>query len=216
MTNAFPEILKNLRKKNKHTQEDLANLLQVRKTTISNYETGYSTPDSKTLIKLSEIYNVSLDDLLGQKVITAKSPKFTQDNHAYKPVCKIMVIDDLIDIDRKDNRNVIYCISIPSTNYNDNAEYLGIKIEGDVLNKARLHDGDVAIIRLQDNVQNGDIAVVCVNEKDYYIRKFYKDDNDVIMLLTDSYNKKCNPVLINSNNDKYRILGKVVNAIINF
>ena len=48
------------------TQEGLANLLNAKKSLISNYENGYSTPDIYTLIKLADIFQISLDELVGR------------------------------------------------------------------------------------------------------------------------------------------------------
>lgn len=48
------------------TQEQLANKLYSKKSLISNYENGYSTPDIETIIKLADIFDVSIDDLVGR------------------------------------------------------------------------------------------------------------------------------------------------------
>lgn len=48
------------------TQEQLANKLFSKKSLISNYENGYSTPDIETIIKLADIFEVSIDDLVGR------------------------------------------------------------------------------------------------------------------------------------------------------
>lgn len=48
------------------TQEKLANLLQGKKSLVSNYENGHSTPDIYILIKLADIFQVSLDELVGR------------------------------------------------------------------------------------------------------------------------------------------------------
>ena len=34
---------------------------------VTNYETGYSLPDIFTLIKLADIFDVTLDELVGRK-----------------------------------------------------------------------------------------------------------------------------------------------------
>ena len=47
------------------SQSELGKVIGVGKTTISNYETGYSSPDPESLTKISEILNVSTDYLLG-------------------------------------------------------------------------------------------------------------------------------------------------------
>lgn len=48
------------------TQEKLASLLNGKKSLISNYENGYSTPDIYALIKLADIFQLTLDELVGR------------------------------------------------------------------------------------------------------------------------------------------------------
>lgn len=48
------------------TQEKLANLLNGKKSLISNYENGHSTPDIYTLIKLADIFQITIDELVGR------------------------------------------------------------------------------------------------------------------------------------------------------
>lgn len=62
----FPKRLKYLRRLNDITQQELADYLNVGKTTISNYETGYSTPDVETLNKIADFFNTTIDYLLGR------------------------------------------------------------------------------------------------------------------------------------------------------
>ena len=50
------EKLKTLRKNNKLTQTDMANILGVEKSSISKYENNVNTPDIKSLIKLSNYF----------------------------------------------------------------------------------------------------------------------------------------------------------------
>lgn len=57
--------LKDIRIKNKYNQEDIAEQLGVTKQTISNWEKGKRTPDINHLIKLANIYQVTLDSLIG-------------------------------------------------------------------------------------------------------------------------------------------------------
>lgn len=61
--------IKNLRIKKGITQEELGNMLNKTKNNISQYETGKRTPDADTLLKLSEIFNVSIDMLLGNNTL---------------------------------------------------------------------------------------------------------------------------------------------------
>ncbi|MFZ0446508.1 MAG: helix-turn-helix transcriptional regulator [Bacillus sp. (in: firmicutes)] len=58
------EKMKRLRAENNLTQEQLAEKLQVSRSTISSWETGRSYPDLEMVIELCDCFNVSLDFLL--------------------------------------------------------------------------------------------------------------------------------------------------------
>ena len=60
----FSEKLKKLRKKKRLTQEQLAEQIDVARTTYSSYEQGRREPDNETLIRIADFFNVSLDYLL--------------------------------------------------------------------------------------------------------------------------------------------------------
>ncbi|MFC6334514.1 helix-turn-helix transcriptional regulator [Paenibacillus septentrionalis] len=55
--------LKEQRLKQNETQESVANKLGVSRQTISNWENGKTLPDIDSLIKLSQIYQLSIDEL---------------------------------------------------------------------------------------------------------------------------------------------------------
>lgn len=58
------KTIQHLRKERHLTQAQLANALQLGRTTIANYENDYSCPDLETLIVLSRYFNVTTDYLL--------------------------------------------------------------------------------------------------------------------------------------------------------
>ena len=64
MKTKIAENIKFYRKQLGLTQEELANRLLGKKSLISNYENGYSTPDIYTLCKLASIFDITLDELV--------------------------------------------------------------------------------------------------------------------------------------------------------
>ena len=64
----FGENLKTLRKQKGFTQEELATRLHVVRQTVSKWEKNLSVPDADTLIRLAEILEVSVSELLGAKI----------------------------------------------------------------------------------------------------------------------------------------------------
>ena len=57
--------IRELREDNDLTQQKLAEILQMKKPQYFRYEQGFRDIPTDILIKLSELYNVSIDYLLG-------------------------------------------------------------------------------------------------------------------------------------------------------
>ncbi len=62
----FCERLKELRKAEKLTQRDMAEKLNIVQPSYIRYENGTAEPSQETLIKIAEIFDVSVDYLLGR------------------------------------------------------------------------------------------------------------------------------------------------------
>ncbi len=58
------ENLYRLRKAHHYTQQEISDLLNISRQAYSNYETSKRTPDLDSLMRLADIYGVSLDQLV--------------------------------------------------------------------------------------------------------------------------------------------------------
>ena len=72
-------FLKELRKENELTQEQLADTLNVSRRTVSRWETGANLPDLPLLIELSDMYKVELRELLDGQRREADAPPDADD-----------------------------------------------------------------------------------------------------------------------------------------
>lgn len=63
----FNNKLYELRKQKGFSQEELANRLNVSRQTVSKWEVGDSTPDMEKLIAISDLFGISLDELVLDK-----------------------------------------------------------------------------------------------------------------------------------------------------
>ena len=72
----FGEKLKQLRKEQQLTQEQLADKIDVARTTYSSYEQGRREPDNETLTRIANFFGVTTDFLLGRN----KAPKWASDD----------------------------------------------------------------------------------------------------------------------------------------
>ena len=64
----FNNKLYELRKSKGFSQEELASRLNVSRQTVSKWEVGDSTPDMEKLIAISDLFGISLDELILNKV----------------------------------------------------------------------------------------------------------------------------------------------------
>lgn len=86
------EQLKKFRAQNGLTQEDVANKLHVSRATISSWETGRTFPDIEKLIYLSELYEVSLDELIkGDPVIMENIKKDKKSLNYWKITKRVLI-----------------------------------------------------------------------------------------------------------------------------
>ncbi len=67
------ENIKFFRKEKGLSQEELAAKLNVVRQTVSKWEQNLSVPDSEMLIKIAEVFEVSVSELIGETVKTEES-----------------------------------------------------------------------------------------------------------------------------------------------
>lgn len=75
----FQNVLKSLRKANGLTQDELAKILKISRSTVGMYENGSREPDYETLESIADFFNVDIDYLLGRTNKTTLIP----DTHYY-------------------------------------------------------------------------------------------------------------------------------------
>ena len=98
------EKIYELRTRHNLSQGDLANALNVSRQSISKWENGNSTPDLEKIVKLAEIFNVSLDELIKNKeneTTVANSPEqapIVKTNEREKKIGKCLLIAGVISI----------------------------------------------------------------------------------------------------------------------
>lgn len=80
------EKIFNNRKKAGISQEELADMLEVTRQSISLWETDQTLPSTANLVRLTEIFNISMDELCGKEPKTETLSQTVDDEHA-NPAC---------------------------------------------------------------------------------------------------------------------------------
>ena len=91
--------IKSARIQKEYTQEQSAENLMVSRQTISNWENGKSLPDIVSIIRMSDLYDVSLDELLkGDKVLMEKIEKDAMAVKVEKKIIKFAWISIVLGV----------------------------------------------------------------------------------------------------------------------
>ena len=77
-TNIISKYLQLLRKSNNYTQDDLAEELGISRQAVSKWETGMTIPDLEVLLKISKLYDITINDILEPKIQPQKITDFEQ------------------------------------------------------------------------------------------------------------------------------------------
>lgn len=194
----FSERLKAARKKSGLTQTEIAKKLFISQAAYSKYETGQSSPNPETLAKIAEILNVTVSSLIG------KSKDGAAPGRVRVPVLgrvaagiPIEAIEEIIDWEDLD-----------AAEYGT-GEYFGLKIHGDSM-EPKISDGDVVIVHRQEDVDNGDIAVVLVNGDEGTCKRIKKSPQGVTLI---SSNPAYEPMYF-SNDEIISLPVKVVGRVV--
>lgn len=205
--------LKKLRLEKGLTQIELGKQFNISHATINRYEKGVHQPDPEFINKLSEFFGVSTDYLLGRSDVQKNElplGAYTVDKFVKIPVLGVIRAGEPIFAEQN-----IIGYEYMATEHVPKGESFFLRVVGDSMNLSRIVDGDLVLVRRQDEVENGEIAVVLVNGYDATIKRFYKTDTTVT-LMPNSSNPEHQPIIIDSKNTMIKVIGKVVNALIKF
>lgn len=162
----FGNILKNLRQDNNMTQDELAKKIDTSRSNIANYENGKNMPSVDILEKISKLFGVSTDYLLGKS------------NNRNNNITKIPILGTVkAGYDWLAEENIIDYITLKENIPNVN-EYYALRITGNSM-LPLLSEGDLVIVHDQDDVESGQTAVVLINEEEATVKKVVKTSEGI-------------------------------------
>ena len=176
----FSAIMKSLRIERGITQEQLAALLKVSRSTIGMYETGSREPDFETIEAIADIFNVDMDYLMGRSTVERKNPVATSPIPAgFQPLPKMRKIPRVGRIACGEpilaEENIEDYDATPEEWHAD----FTLLCRGDSM-EPKIKDGDVVAIRTQPQVENGEIAAVRIGDE-ATLKRVYCNGSTVIL-----------------------------------
>lgn len=190
--------LKQLRHERGYSQQKLAQKLNVSRSTVAMWETGSSEPSLQMIQRIADVLSVSVAELFGEPA----------DPSAHKgiliPVLGCVqaglpneAVEDVLDYEE-------ITPELAST-----GEFFALRVRGDSM-EPRMVEGDVVIVRKQDDADSGDIVVALVNGDEATIKRLKKRPEGILLIAN---NPTYEPMFFSNREIRelpVRVIGKVV------
>lgn len=196
--------LRELRKQHKMTQDAIGEYIGVQKAAVCKYEKGVCALAPGAIVKLCDLFNVSADYLLGRSGTSqriAECPENIRPTTATALVPVVGYVHAGQPMLAQENISEYLESSLAST---DTDEYFFMEVEGDCMIGEHIIEGSRVLVHMQSRVENGQIAVVRIEDEVLLRRvKWIKDQ----LILIPS-NPKYEPLVVAGGD--VQIIGRVV------
>lgn len=225
--NTWGERIKEAREAANLTQEQLGKKLGVTGVTIMRYEKNQRQPRLDQLGKIAKALDTTVSEMMGpnwdgwstidttgafktEKAPTPESERKSLPDNLYS--MDFSKFHQIPILGRISAGLPIYAEEhiegYTLTDLNGGAEYFALRVQGDSMNAIGINDGYIIIVRRQEEVENGEIAVVMVGDEDATVKRFYATA-DTVTLLPQSTNPNHKPQIYDTKATNIKVLGKV-------
>lgn len=183
------------------TQKEVADAISVSPQTFNTWCQGIALPRMGKVQKLADYFHIEKSDLIDERTeIISKTKRHGVSINIYGRVAAgipIEMIEDIVDTEEI------------SEDMAKTGEYFGLIIKGNSM-VPNICDGDIVIIRCQEDAENGDTVIATVNGNDATCKRLrkYKDGIELI-----ANNPSYEPIYFSNQEvieKPVKILGKVV------
>lgn len=207
----FSKNLKYYMDKNNKTQTDIIEDLGINKSTISTWCNGTKMPRMDTIQKLADYFGIKKSNLVEDRMEfpLGAMPYIPEST---TPIPLIGSVNCGTPLFAEDNIEAF--ISTPEADIQTGEVYFWLRAKGNSMINAGIHDGDLLLIRQQNDVDSGDIAVVAVNGDDATLKRV-KKQKDAIILQPE--NPTCETMIfVGKDREKISIRGRLMQLRKNF
>ncbi|VWL94535.1 Antitoxin PezA [Collinsella aerofaciens] len=173
--------IKRLREQHGLTQEQLGKMVDVSRSTITQWERGWTTPRMGNVQLLAGALGVSTADIIADELPPSNAIKPTTAKPAYAPLL------GRVHAGKAQEPDVLQsAIPVPYEIIKRHPQGYFLQVEGDCMDNV-YPEGCYILIDPEQRPSNGSIAVVSIDGADYVMRRLYRGANTLI-LSPDSHN----------------------------
>lgn len=192
------ERFKKLLEKNNTKASEIAKATGIPPSTFSDWKVGRSRPKLDKIKKIADYFGVSYLWLSGDT-------EDVQSKETHDKAIKIPILGTVMaGIPISAIEEIIGWEEI-SPKLASQGEYFALKIKGDSMSPT-MDENDIVIVKKQNDISSGDIAIVCINGDEATCKKLIKHKDGISLV---SLNSKYEPMYY----DKKAIIGKPIHII---
>ena len=173
--------IKRLREQHGLTQEQLGKMVDVSRSTITQWERGWTTPRMGNVQLLAGALGVSTADIIADELPPSNAIKPATAKPAYAPLLGRVHAGEAQEPDVLQD-----AIPVPYEIIKRHPQGYFLQVEGDCMDNV-YPEGCYILIDPEQRPSNGSIAVVSIDGADYVMRRLYRGANTLI-LSPDSHN----------------------------
>lgn len=150
-------------------QLDLAKAINVSQATMSEYESGRYEPDVRALRAIADFFGVTVDYVIGgERISKSKGIRIP----VYGDVAAGLPIEATENIVDYEEIDAALAAS---------GEFFGLRIRGSSM-EPRIREGDVVIVRKQEDADTGDTVIVLVNGDKATCKRIKKEPSGISLI----------------------------------
>ena len=167
----FSSNLRKYMSLNNKTQVDLINDLGFNKSAVSTWCNGTRLPRMDKVDALAKYFGIRRSDLIEDKSESKIKPTTIPVLGSVPAGVPIEAIQDIIDYEEIDAATAA------------KGEYFALQVKGSSM-EPRICEGDIVIVRKQDDVESGEIAIVMINGDNATIKRLLKYEDGIRLMPT--------------------------------
>lgn len=204
---------KNLKRQlliNNKTQADIVNDLKITSSTVSDWVNAKKYPRMDKVQMLADYLGIMKSDLIEDK-LNKDEHIYSQANLSfikvplYAPIScgNGAFVDD----------NIIDYVAVPDSGLSPDKEYFAQIADGDSMIEVGIDSGDIIVFEKSNYIDDGKIGCFCIDENTATCKKFRKGDTFIQLIPA---NRNYDPIVIDLNNNNFRVIGILKKAIKNY
>lgn len=167
--------IKRLREQHGLTQEQLGKMVDVSRSTITQWERGWTTPRMGNVQLLAGALGVSTADIIADELPPSNAIKPTTAKPAYAPLL------GRVHAGKAQEPDVLQdAVPVPYEIIKRHPQGYFLQVEGDCMDNV-YPEGCYILIDPEQCPSNGSIAVVSIDGADYVMRRLYRGANTLIL-----------------------------------